>query len=76
MLFLIKPSFIPFNVVMKAIRKNVDIIDGKIVEIFEWSPRENERIFIPNTWAYFNSYEKDEPLPEPIYIPYLKSESN
>lgn len=60
---------------MKAIRKKIDIIDGKIMEIYEWSPSENERIFMPDTWAYFNSYEKDEPLPEPKEIKYLKSES-
>lgn len=45
------------------------------MEIYEWSPSENERIFMPDTWAYFNSYEKDEPLPEPKEIKYLKSES-
>ncbi len=74
-LYLLKPSFIPFFVTMKAIRKKIDIIDGKIMEIYEWSPNENEKIFMPDTWAYFNSYEKDDPLPEPTEIKYLKSES-
>ena len=76
MLYLLKPSFLPFYVTMKAIRKDIDIIDGKIVDYYYWSKSENMRFFIVNCWAYFNSYEKDEELPEPEVRPYLKSESN
>lgn len=69
-LYLLEKSIIPFKIKLKAIRKKIDIIDGKIIEIFYFSIFENESFFIPKCWAYFNSWDKDEELekiPKNIY---------
>lgn len=71
-LILLEKSRIPFVVNMLAIRKKIDIIDGKIVDYYYWARFESSKFFIPPCWAYFDSYEKDEPLPQMYDRKYLK----
>ena len=59
---------------MLCIRKRIDIIDGKIIDYYYFSKHENSKFFIVDAWAYFNSYAKDERLPDASTKRYLKSE--
>lgn len=63
-LLMLKKSRIPFFVHAIAIRKTMDLINGQILEFFEWSKSESFRFFTPVTWAYFNSYDQKESLEE------------
>ena len=58
-----------------AIRKTMDLINGQIVQFFEWSKGESFRFFIANLWAYFNSYDEGKPLPKMDEIRWIKSET-
>lgn len=75
-LILLEKSIIPFIVNEKAIRKKIDIIDGKIIDFYYWSKSESSKFFIPPNWAYFNSYEKEDPLPVKNTIKFLKSDTH
>lgn len=74
-LYMLKKSRIPFMIKACAIRKNMDLINGQIVQFFEWSKRESFRFFNANLWAYFNSYDEGKPLPKMDEIRWIKSET-
>ena len=74
-LYMLKKSRIPFMIYALAIRKKMDLINGQIVEFFEWSKKESFRIFNANLWAYFNSYDEGKPLPKMEDIRWIKSET-
>lgn len=74
-LYMLKKSRIPFMVKACAIRKTMDLINGQIVQFFEWSKGESFRFFIANLWAYFNSYDEGKPLPKMDEIRWIKSET-
>lgn len=60
LLVMLKKSRIPFKIKGLAIRKNMDLINGQIVEYFEWDRDNSFSFYNPKTWAYFNSYDKTE----------------
>lgn len=60
LLIMLKKSKIPFKIRGLAIKKNVDLINGQIVEYFEWDKNNSFSFYNPKTWAYFNSYDKTE----------------
>lgn len=74
-LFMLKKSRLPFIIKACAIRKNMDLINGQIVEFFEWSPRESFRFFNVPLWAYFNSYKINKNLSKMYNIKYIKSDT-
>lgn len=74
-LYMLKKSKIPFMIYATAIRKRMDLINGQIVEFFEWSKKESFRFFNANLWAYFNSYDEGKPLPKMEDIRWIKSET-
>ena len=74
-LYMLKKSKIPFFVKACAIRKRMDLINGQIVQFFEYSKSESFRFFNANTWAYFNSYDEGKPLPKMKEIRWIKSET-
>lgn len=74
-LYMLKKSRIPFMIYATAIRKRMDLINGQIVQFFEWSPKESFRFFNANLWAYFNSYDEGKPLPKMEDIRWIKSET-
>ena len=74
-LYMLKKSKIPFMIKACAIRKNMDLINGQIVQFFEWSHKETFRFFNANLWAYFNSYDEGKPLPKMDEIRWIKSET-
>lgn len=74
-LYMLKKSKLPFMIYATAIRKRMDLINGQIVQFFEWSHRESFRFFNANLWAYFNSYDEGKPLPKVDEIRWIKSET-
>ena len=38
----------------------MDLINGQILQFFEWDPKNDFKFFTPRTWAYFNSYDVEE----------------
>lgn len=74
-LYMLKKSKIPFMIKACAIRKNMDLINGQIVQFFEWSRAESFSFFNANLWAYFNSYDEGKPLPKMDEIRWIKSET-
>lgn len=75
-LIMLKKSRIPFFVKACAIRRNMDLVGGQIVEFFEWSPKESFKFFTPNLWAYFNSYDRNARLPDFKEIMYTQLDIN
>lgn len=59
-LYMLKKSRIPFYTKACCIKKTMDLINGQILQFFEWDPQNNFKFFTPKTWAYFNSYDVDE----------------
>ncbi len=59
-LIMLKKSKVPFQIEALAIRKTMDLINGQIVEYFEWDKENSFNFFTPKLWAYFNSYDKTE----------------
>ena len=74
-LLMLKKSKLPFYVYAMSIQKTMDLINGQIVEFFEWDKADSFRYFIPNAWAYFNSYEIDKKLPKMRVDFYTKSDT-
>lgn len=74
-LIMLKKSKLPFFVYAMAIHKTMDLINGQIVEFFEWEKSESFRFFTPPNWAYFNSYEVDKNLPTKFFECYTKSDT-
>lgn len=70
-IFFLKKSRIPFCIRALAVYKTMDLVNGQFVEYYEWDKSSSFRFFIPKTWAYFNSFDKDS-LPKlknkPRYI--------
>ena len=60
LIVMLKKAKIPFKINGLAIRKTMDLINGQIVEYFEWDKENSFSFFIPKLWAYFNSYDKTE----------------
>lgn len=73
-LLMLKKSRLPFYVYAMSIRKTMDLINGQIVEFFEWDKQNSFRFFVVNAWAYFNSYEIEKNLPEKPVKFYTKSD--
>lgn len=74
-LLMLKKSKLPFFVYAMSIHKTMDLINGQIVEFFEWDKHESFRFFTPPNWAFFNSYEIDKNLPEKPRECYTKSDT-
>lgn len=72
-LIILEKSKIPFFIILKVARKKIDIIDGKILDIYYWSKYETSRVFIVKAWAYFNSWDKTENLEKKSDFIYTKS---
>lgn len=71
-LYMLKRSVIPFKIVAKAIKKNLDLINGQIVEFYEWDkPNFFSFWTIPN-WAFFNTEQVNEKLPKKFFTKYKK----
>lgn len=76
LLLMLKKSRFPFCVHALALRKTIDLVNGQIVEFFEWDKSNSFRYFKPPTWAYFNSYQTDMKLKKKeIEFRYVKSET-
>lgn len=71
-LLMLKKSRLPFFVRAIAIHKKMDLINGQIVEFFEYDKSNSFRFFVVNLWAYFNSWQKDEDLDVEDNEVYLK----
>lgn len=75
-LLMLKKSRLPFCVFAMAIQKTVDLVNGQIVEFFEYDRSNSFRFFKPKTWAYFNSFQTDMNLKvKKIEFRYVKSET-
>lgn len=74
-LLMLKKSRIPFVINACAIRKCMDLVNGQIVEFFEWNQRESFKFFNVPLWAYFNSYKINKKLPKMIDVKYTKSDT-
>lgn len=59
-LYMLKKSKIPFYIRARCIKKTMDLINGQILQFFEWDPKNDFKFFTPTTWAYFNSYDVEE----------------
>lgn len=57
-ILMLRKSRIPFFVHAIAILKKMDIINGQIIEFFEFDRANSFRFFTANLWAYFDSYDK------------------
>ena len=76
LLLMLKKSRLPFFVFAMAIKKTMDLINGQIVEFFEYDRSSSFRFFTPRLWAWFNSYQTDMDLEKPlIEMRYTKSET-
>ena len=62
LILMLKKSKIPFFVLAMAIKKSMDLINGQIVEFFEYDRGNSFRFFIANLWAYFDSFDKMDGL--------------
>lgn len=59
-LLMLQRTRIPFQIKAHAIRKKMDLINGQIVEFYEWWEEESFKFWTPPHWAYFNSYDIDK----------------
>lgn len=75
LLIMLKKSIIPFKIKACAIKKNMDLINGQIVEFFEWDKGNSFSFYNPSLWAYFNSYQQKEQKPLMYNEKYTKSET-
>ena len=71
-LYMLKKSRIPFKIKACAIKKNMDLINGQIVQFFEWDTKNDFSFYIPKTWAYFNSYDTERNLKQMEKIIYTQ----
>lgn len=74
LLMLKKSKWIPFRIRAISIYKTMDLINGQIVEYFEWDKSNSFGFFNVKLWAYFNSYYVDKDLPEMDEFRYIKTE--
>ena len=75
LLLMLKKSKIPFRINACAIKKCMDLINGQIVEYFEWDRTNSFKFYNPSLWAYFNSYQIKEILSKMYDHRYTKSET-
>lgn len=76
LLLMLKKSRLPFCVYAMALNKTIDLLNGQIVEYFEYDKSNSFRFFKPPTWAYFNSYQTDMKLRKKMLEwRYVKSET-
>lgn len=74
LLMLKKSKYVPFRIKAISIYKTMDLINGQIVEYFEWDKGNSFNFFNPQLWAYFNSYYVDKKLPNGDEFRYIKTE--
>ena len=75
-LYMLKPSIIPFRINAKAIVKDVDLINGQIVEFYEWDKSNFFHFWSVPNWAYFNTAQVDMVLPKKFFTRYKKIDTN
>lgn len=75
LLLMLKKSRIPFRINACAIRKCMDLINGQIVEFYEWDKSNSFHFFAPPCWAYFNSYQVKEQQPLMYNEKYTKADT-
>lgn len=59
-MLMIKKSKVPFKLNAISIKKTMDLINGQIVEFYEWDKSDSFNFYNPMLWAYFNSYDIDK----------------
>lgn len=74
LLMLKKSKYIPFRIRAISIYKTMDLINGQIVEYFEYDKANSFSFFNFRLWAYFNSYYVDKNLPQMDDFRYIKEE--
>lgn len=57
--YLLNKSKVPFMVYAQALHKIMKLEGGTIVSYLEETKADSFRFFLPVTWAYFNSYDKN-----------------
>lgn len=72
-LLLLEKSLIPFMVKAKTILKKIDVVEGEILNFYYIPKFSTWRFFTPNCWAYFDTEEKDEPLPNKKNVMYTRN---
>lgn len=74
-LYMLKKSkIIPFRIIAKAIVKNVDLLNGQIIEYYEWDKPNFFKFWIVPNWAFFNTSQVDIKLPRRIWTRYRKND--
>ena len=71
-LYMLKKSMIPFRINAKAIVKNVDLINGQIVDYYEWDKPNFFHFWSVPNWAYFNTEQVEQKLPKKFFVRYKK----
>lgn len=71
-LYMLKDSIIPFRINAKAIKKNVDLINGAIIDFYEWDKPNFFHFWSVPNWAYFNTEQVEERLPKKFFTKYKK----
>lgn len=74
-LIMLKQSRLPFVIKACSIIKTMDLINGQIVEFFEWDRKGSFRFINVPLWAYFNSYQAKELPKKKVEIKYTKSDT-
>lgn len=59
-LLMMKKAKLPFKIEAVSIKKTMDLINGQIVEFYEWDKQDSFKFYNVNLWAYFNSYDIDK----------------
>lgn len=73
-LYMLKKSIIPFRIKAMAISKKVDLINGQIVEYYEWVRFNTYKFWTVPNWAYFNTAQVEDILPRKIWTKYRKND--
>lgn len=71
-LYMLKKSKLPFRINAKAIKKNVDLINGQIIDFYEWDKANFFHFWSVPNWAYFNTEQVDIELPKKFFTRYKK----
>lgn len=74
-LIMLKKSRLPFFIHACAIHKTMDLINGQIIEFFEWDKGNSFRFFNVPLWAYFNSYQAKKLPHKKLELKYTKSDT-
>lgn len=74
-LLMLKKSRLPFVIKAMAINKTMDLINGQIVQFFEWDKWNSFRFINVPLWAYFNSYQTKILPKKKIEPKYTKSDT-